>query len=300
MFSVSTFFMNTWEEYYRGELVLPIINGPNEGILIAIAIYFTTAATGSRWWADNSVTLSDGALPTFLGRDRVEQVIGSIFQFLGIPSRFEKQLLGNIYTGKEIVIQYNTLAVWFIVVAGMVTCVTHMIQVRRAVNKSPDGHGKYGSGWLLKHYPFVHALTRLLPLAVITLIANVWFFVSPEHIFVRHPRIFCWTTGLLFTKLSIHLMIAHLCSVEFHPFRRTLVPFLFYAFHILFSFLNHGELPAVDEDVLLMEFFLLSSVTFGHLVVNAVAEISTILDVSVFSIPQEKQEALRAASKKSN
>ena len=32
------FYVATWEEYYVGQLVLPIINGPSEGVLIGVAI----------------------------------------------------------------------------------------------------------------------------------------------------------------------------------------------------------------------------------------------------------------------
>lgn len=32
------FYVATWEEYYVGKLVLPIINGPAEGVLLGVAI----------------------------------------------------------------------------------------------------------------------------------------------------------------------------------------------------------------------------------------------------------------------
>ncbi|OWZ21300.1 CDP-alcohol phosphatidyltransferase [Phytophthora megakarya] len=44
------FFMATWEEYYTGTLALPIINGPNEGLLIMYSIYVGTAIVGPSVW----------------------------------------------------------------------------------------------------------------------------------------------------------------------------------------------------------------------------------------------------------
>ena len=49
------FFMATWEEYYTGTLALPIINGPNEGLLIIYSIYITTAIVGPTVWTQPSI-----------------------------------------------------------------------------------------------------------------------------------------------------------------------------------------------------------------------------------------------------
>jgi len=32
------FYVATWEEYYVGDLVLPIINGPSEGVLLGVML----------------------------------------------------------------------------------------------------------------------------------------------------------------------------------------------------------------------------------------------------------------------
>lgn len=49
------FFMATWEEYYTGTLALPIINGPNEGLLIMYSLYFVTAIVGPTVWMQPNI-----------------------------------------------------------------------------------------------------------------------------------------------------------------------------------------------------------------------------------------------------
>lgn len=49
------FFMATWEEYYTGTLALPVINGPNEGLLIMYSIYFGTAIVGPAIWTQPNI-----------------------------------------------------------------------------------------------------------------------------------------------------------------------------------------------------------------------------------------------------
>ena len=50
-----TFFLNTWEEYYVGELVLPIINGVAEGALLADCLYILSGLYGISFYSKKIV-----------------------------------------------------------------------------------------------------------------------------------------------------------------------------------------------------------------------------------------------------
>jgi phosphatidylglycerophosphate synthase len=45
------FFVNTWEEFHTGSLILPVINGANEGLVVLMALLLSTAVWGPRIWA---------------------------------------------------------------------------------------------------------------------------------------------------------------------------------------------------------------------------------------------------------
>ena len=44
------FYFQNWEVFYRKEFVLPVINGPSDGLLLAISMMLTTFFTGSAQW----------------------------------------------------------------------------------------------------------------------------------------------------------------------------------------------------------------------------------------------------------
>jgi ethanolaminephosphotransferase len=46
------FFFGTWEEYYTGKLVMPVINGPNEGVLGGALVSFTSWWYGPNFWQE--------------------------------------------------------------------------------------------------------------------------------------------------------------------------------------------------------------------------------------------------------
>lgn len=51
---ILTFVCATWEEYYTGILELPVINGPTEGILLAIGLKVLTGIRGPGFWLEPS------------------------------------------------------------------------------------------------------------------------------------------------------------------------------------------------------------------------------------------------------
>lgn len=293
--AVVCFFANTWEEYYRGALILPVVNGANEGIFVVIALYLATAVYGPIFW------LTQLTIPA----NFVPDISRTLFFESPAVVNFVGPLDGYNADG-SLTIYYNTIFVAVMFFTAVFTSLSNGYQVFLATRELQHG-SKFGSSWLCKNYPFIHALTRLMPLYVITALAVLWLYISPVDILVLHPRLCCWTIGLLYTKLCIHLMIAHLNSIEFHPFRRTMVPFFYIGGHSIVSWAMrrwpsalHRSManPAAstagspwlfDEEALLFEFFALSVVTFSHLAINAIAETASALNISVFTVPKEKQ-----------
>ncbi|EYU28927.1 hypothetical protein ABFS82_12G084300 [Erythranthe guttata] len=49
--SAVPFYCATWEHYFTNTLILPVINGPTEGLMLIYMIHFFTAIVGAEWWA---------------------------------------------------------------------------------------------------------------------------------------------------------------------------------------------------------------------------------------------------------
>eukprot|EP00842_Homolaphlyctis_polyrhiza_P002278 jgi/Hompol1/3050/HPOL_006314-RA len=64
--TVSTaFFFSTWETYYTGTLYLGVVNGPTEGLLIAVGSLMISAFYGPKfWWQRVGSVVSFVELPT--------------------------------------------------------------------------------------------------------------------------------------------------------------------------------------------------------------------------------------------
>ncbi|XWS69549.1 hypothetical protein CRYUN_Cryun04dG0188200 [Craigia yunnanensis] len=49
--SAVPFYGATWEHYFTNTLILPVVNGPTEGLALIYTMHFLTAFLGAQWWA---------------------------------------------------------------------------------------------------------------------------------------------------------------------------------------------------------------------------------------------------------
>jgi len=247
------FYFGTWEEFFTGELILPIINGPNEGILFGVATYWLTAIVGTSFWTQEII-------PGFQN-NTIYLICGLALAALTLSS--------NVINVLSFVRKNQSE--------------TKSSQMKEPAQPPTNSHSEI-TMWV--------AFTRLLPFVCLYSLASVWIIFSPQDIMKTHPRIVLWTIGLLFSKLVTHLMISHLCNEEYHPFRRTLIPFFFIAAHVGLS-LHQNIIQSIPEDLILIEFFAVSLLSYCHLVYGVISEVMTILNIYCFRItpkPIEKKE----------
>ena len=59
------FYIATWEQYLTGELIMPIINGPSEGLVGTALLSFTSYWNGSQYWQQTGIFDSLLSIPSF-------------------------------------------------------------------------------------------------------------------------------------------------------------------------------------------------------------------------------------------
>jgi len=119
-------------------------------------------------------------------------------------------------------------------------------------------------------------------------------------------------------------MLCHVCDEEYHPVGKTMSVICFLGMHLMYNLAHQVELPLMEqitgkkmleafkipvwadsgmnvilptvasgpetvlvpnEDVVLYEFFIISTLSYLHFIYGAVTEVSTILEVKCLTIP---------------
>lgn len=220
------FFLATWEELYTGALILPVVNGPTEGVIIIACAMLWTAFAGPEWWTAESF------------------------------------LVG---------VQNNTCFVLFSLVCALCAAAANLANVYMTPRRKE---------------PYWRAVARLAPFAMLNALLVVWVVLT--DIEATQPRLLTWLMGLLFSKMVMHIMIAHMCEQPFQPVSKTLIPVGVVASHCAFAVMRGGIITPFDQRLYLEELFLYSLVSYVHLVLTVVPDFCRTLDVHCFTIKRPK------------
>lgn len=186
-------------------------------------------------------------------------------------------------------LQWNTLFIASLVGLSLVTIVNCFKNVFLSTFRSDT---------------FGTAIARIVPFLILNVFFALWVQFSQDDILGKYPRMVWWTLGLLFSKMVTHMMVAHMCREPYAPVRKTLLPIFFLAAHAAYSFVGHLRGRSVDnsifgdEELVLEEFFILSLVTYCHLVYNLIREACRILDIPCFTMPRKVVEKFTIGDKK--
>ena len=137
---MALFYVATWEEYYTGKLVLPIMNGPNEGLVLGALTSLTTFFYGISYWQ---------------GTDWYDSIVKP-YVIPMLPSVLQESIPNDFYL-RNCDIQVYMACVGF---------------VQETVSKSVVVAWNYGASSLLNLLPFVTLMVCTFAIGVYN--ANVW------------------------------------------------------------------------------------------------------------------------------
>jgi len=259
--SLSTFYAATWEEYYTGELILPEINGPNEGVIIVAGMHVITGLFGPSMWLKTIDLFGGFQLNTaavifsaFSSYSTILMNIKNVFIFL----RNHQRIFHSAKPGES-----------------TPQCVFPEEDSKSVQHSHP-------------HATLCLALTRWVPLLLIEVAWVMWVFDSPSHIFERYPRRMLWIFVLAFCKMVTQLMLAHLTGEQYRPYGKTAVLILFRAYQVAYSIYVAKNYTQESEDMAVLELLFICGVSYLHLVIYAIWEITSILGIHCFWIDTMK------------
>ncbi|KAG7340775.1 CDP-alcohol phosphatidyltransferase [Nitzschia inconspicua] len=166
------FYVATWEQYFTGQLIMPIINGPNEGLLGGILLSLTSFVYGSDYWQHSDWQQS------------LEATLGVSLSSL---------------TGIDIHLRNCD----FVILASSIGFLQEIVWKALTVTR------KYKQP----------AAQSLLPFACLA----VCFWILGVHqpqLLLENPRTSLHLAMILFVEMSTELMLAHVTSQPFFPWRR--------------------------------------------------------------------------------
>jgi hypothetical protein len=205
----AAFFFNTWEEFHTGILVLPIVNGANEGLLLALGVLFTSAFYGQVIWARAHTTLPMAAWALAPVIDACRWAANQPLAYGGgstTTAGYPQSWLAGAANPSASPITNLEVLLGGAVVAGLFTVLS---QVRNVA-----GVEKARGGW-----PAVRqALARLLPYILLVLTVCLWLHVPSTALVVRaHWVPFYLTAAAVFGEGATKLMVSHVCDMEYKP-----------------------------------------------------------------------------------
>ncbi len=284
---VSTmFYCATWEEFHCGEMTLPIINGPTDGLIINAMQFWSVIFLGQEFWD------SDVALPGMI-RDGANAAIGAV-------TGISEPVIEPTYKMRVVGARMMLLGV-ILTVVGNIQNVYQASGARRGKknSKSNDDHSFAMSSAI------VHGLVPWFGLVGL----SWWlYFNTSDGLFEQHPRLFIWTFGFMFSRIVTRAMIAHLCNEKLYaPWKEFIIPTLAVAAHVIGSGIVDPEsttaaftlptltltvsLSELSEWYLLVELFVIASGRYVYLIYQLFTEMRIILDINAFSPGRYSQHA---------
>ncbi|KAL9325138.1 hypothetical protein ACSQ67_005783 [Phaseolus vulgaris] len=325
LISAITFYGATWEHYFTNTLILPVINGPTEGLMIIYIAHFFTAIVGlPTFKAILCLMIAFGVIPTVTCKyfklgdpvrygnpghqnlqtafvkcialvsrngDKISKNPSWKYFFEALMRRFGEEESGTNYKRLASLEQTRRaeeyVQVFELLLPKPKVCVTNVYKVVKARN----GNMPLALAML---YPFVVLVGGVL----------MWYklnsrcinfvpsldYLSPSDIMGRYPHLVIIGTGLTFGYLVGRMILSHLCD-EPKGLKTGMCMSLVYLplaiANVLASRLNDG-VPLLDERLVLLGYCAFSVTLYLHFATSVIHEITNALGIYCFRITRKE------------
>lgn len=274
MCALLPFYLQTWEEYYTGEMNLAILNGPSEGLIGLCICCIVSAVFGAEWWHTSIMSLD--AFPSFA--QHILEVCGLV-TVISTQSEHVEALYGvtpySLYCIMSlflaVIVTYNSLSNVFSTISASVSHAS-------ATPKPTIGN----------------AICTVLPIFVFLSCAFIILNCSILITNIPYIYVFVLAMGCSMVECLTRLMICHICDVEYKVHSRIL--WLILPLSVLSAYNSmEDHKDTVDTTLLDLELQYLYAYcifAFAYTTVQLfmiVQDILNILNICLFSIQNNKR-----------
>ncbi|GAA5823980.1 hypothetical protein JCM10212_006595 [Sporobolomyces blumeae] len=248
-------FVSTWEEYHTGTLYLGFVNGPVEGVLIAVGILTVSAVKGPGWWASP-----------------VHEVLGNLPL---IPSSFQLLDLVMLFLASAFLVAHLPLCLL------NVHSTLSPPRSRRALT-SPRPVPRRNPSMTTRQ-----AFAQLLPIVAFSVLTVTWV-LSPKSRVLKDGYLeeFALVVCFLFGQLSSKIILAQLTRGPFPFSWSLLLPLAVPAILVNTPYIGlPWLLPPSLEPLYLHLALFVSLATYSHAVHEIISAFCSYLGIECLTIP---------------
>ena len=249
------FYFQTWEEYYVGSMILPIINGPSEGLLIAVGMCIMSFLFTSNFWYTDVivpiVSLND------IYKSFIAYIIAHIEKITYFKTHFHLHLLKSKF-GFMIILAVSIAS---ITVLGQTISVILFLYKRKG--------------------PVIHALFALVPFLIFY--PSVFLYcLHSEIALTKYPIITLITIGSIFVESVVHMMLMHVCDGPLSPHLRI---FALFSFLLPLNIVLTPKEGLFIDEAIFLHLYCFASITVTTMILYvSCLQIADHLNIFVFSI----------------
>ncbi|KAE8654704.1 Choline/ethanolaminephosphotransferase 1 [Hibiscus syriacus] len=276
--SAIPFYSATWEHYFSNSLILPVVNGPTEGLALIYSLHFMTTIVGAQWWAQPFRQ----SLPFFSWTPFVTvpylgvAPVSAVFLFYNLVLHI-RRFQSILFSFFSLELPTYKGAVYLLLPFAVLPTVFCNIRNVHKVVKARKGS-------------MLSALAMLYPFVVLMAGVLIWDHLSPSDVMRNYPHLVILGTGLAFGFLVGRMILAHLCD-EPKGLKTNMCMSLLYLplaiANALTARLNEG-VPLVDEFIVLLGYCLFTGSLYFHFATSVIREITTALGIYCFRITRKE------------
>jgi ethanolaminephosphotransferase len=195
------FYIGTWEEYYTGKLIMPIMNGPNEGLLGAALVSLTAWWYGPGFWQEYTAWDEYLAAPLQLAQSAVLGDTDTTIRLRHVDLLVLASCIGYI--------QEISIKIWSVVRSTYYD--------KQQQQQQQQHHNKRNSSGSIVTIvvPNPQPCLDLLPFAIF--VACFWIVGYIDlDIWLDMPRTSLHLSSVLFAEMTTDLMLAHVTGQAYN------------------------------------------------------------------------------------